>query len=123
MAQQEEFPKPRFVVFGVEKTAAAGPGKPGDEVRIDETLHKDSPNGDEVGFADGSFKVNPGGRDATGEVTLHFTDPPPSTVKAGGTLSWNPGGKFGVGTLVIKGGMTGKLHVTVVNPKRYSHEP
>lgn len=123
MTQDKKLPHERFVVFGVGKTEGNGPGTPGDAIIIDETLHRDSPNGDEVGSADGRFIVNGSGRDATGEVILHFTDPPPSTVKAAGTLSWNPSGKFGVGTLEIKGGMSGTLKVTVVNPKRYSHQP
>lgn len=123
MAEDKKRPPDRFVVFGVGKNEADGPGTPGDKIDIDETLHRDSPSGPMVGSADGRFTVNGSGRDATGNITLRFTDPSPSTVKAAGTLSWNPSGKFGVGTLNITEGMTGKLKVTVVNPKRYSHEP
>lgn len=123
MAQDKKHPHDRFVVFGDGKTEGNGPGDPGDKVIVDETLHRDSPNGPAAGSAKGSFTVDANGRDATGDVTLKLTDPPATTVKAAGTLSWNPSGKFGVGTLEIKGGMSGTIKVTVVNPKRYSHVP
>lgn len=128
MAQQGWLPKPGFEVWGVERHESEAPGQPGDPVLIDDVLHRDSPNGDEIGSATGTFTVNQGGRDADGELTLDFTDSNKSTVKAEGTLRWNPSGKFGDGTLRVKSGnvngkpVKGKLHVKRENPKRYSHE-
>jgi hypothetical protein len=123
VAQDKKHPHDGFVVFGDGKTEGSGPGAPGDEVIVAETLHRGSASGPAAGSAKGTFKVNGGGRDATGDITLELTDPPATTVKAAGTLSWNPSGKFGEGTLEIKGGMSGTIKVTVVNPKRYSHQP
>ena len=129
MAEQEESPKPGFVVFGVEEGAESSPNAgPGTPVPFHEKLVDDWPNGQkDRGSAEGKYTVKQND-DAEYEVTLTFNDKETSTLTAAGTLKRDKG-KFGKGKLKIMGGtgpgksLSGNLDVQVVNPKRYRHEP
>jgi hypothetical protein len=114
VAQQGKLPPEFFGDDTREKHAKTG------RVKFDQDLYEAWPPGQKVGSANGTGEILPNG-DA--DCTIRFEFDGASKVTASGTLSRHANGKFGEGTLVIQGGSGGKLHVTVKNPKRYSHEP
>jgi hypothetical protein len=116
VSQQGKLPHEKMEFVGDDKREKHGQTG---RVKFDQDLYEAWPPGQKVGSANGTGEILANG-DADCTITFKFDGA--SSVTASGTLRRHANGKFGEGTLEIRGGMPGKLRVTVINPKRYSHE-